>query len=102
MSTKQSNTIQAFVHPRWTRRQALERLAGGFGMLAISDLLSGAETNPFAPKATHFPATAKRIIYLVMNGGMSHVDTFDPKPVLAKFNGQPMPGGAPEDGAIHR
>jgi hypothetical protein len=96
MSTKQSNTIQAFVHPRWTRRQALERLAGGFGMLAISDLLSGAETNPFAPKATHFPATAKRIIYLVMNGGMSHVDTFDPKPVLAKFNGQPMPGGAPK------
>lgn len=78
MSTKQSNAIQAFVHPRWTRRQALKRLASGFGTLALSDLLSGADTNPLGPKATHFPAKAKRIIYLVMNGGMSHVDTFDP------------------------
>ena len=95
MSIESEPSIPAFIHPRWTRRQALQRMAGGFGMLALSQLLH-AEANPFAPKPTHFPAKAKRIIYLVMNGGMSHVDTFDPKPMLSKYNGQPMPGGAPK------
>src|SRR4051812_38316498 len=85
----------AFVHPRWTRRQALGRMAGGFGALAAASLLE-ADSNPFAPKPTHFPPKAKRIIYLVMNSGMSHVDTFDPKPALTKYNGQPMPGGPPK------
>jgi len=94
MSTEIRN-IPSAIHPRWTRRQALERMAGGFGMLALSQLLHG-EANPFAPKPTHFPAKAKRIIYLVMNGGMSHVDTLDPKPMLSKYNGQAMPGGAPK------
>lgn len=94
MSTKSPN-IAADIHPHWTRRQALQRMASGFGMLSFAHLLH-AETNPFAPKQTHFPAKAKRIIYLVMNGGMSHVDTFDPKPMLTKYNGQPMPGGAPK------
>jgi hypothetical protein len=70
-------------------------MAGGFGGLALSQLLH-ADANPFAPKPTHFPPKANRIIYLVMNGGMSHVDTFDPKPLLAKYNGQGMPGGAPK------
>src|SRR5256885_10979254 len=85
----------AAVHPRWTRRQALQRMGSGFGMLALARLLR-ADANPFAPKPTDFPAKAKRIIYLVMNGGMSHVDTFDPKPMLSKYNEQPMPGGAPK------
>jgi hypothetical protein len=85
----------SFIHPRWTRRQALERMASGFGMLALARMLH-AEANPFAPKPTHFAARAKRIIYLVMNGGMSHVDTLDPKPELLKRNGQPMPGGPPK------
>jgi len=70
-------------------------MAGGFGMLAAARLLD-ADSNPFAPKPTDFPAKARRIIYLVMNGGMSHVDTFDPKPMLSKYNGQAMPGGAPK------
>ena len=70
-------------------------MASGFGMLGLSSMLQ-AEANPFAPKPTHFPAKAKRIIYLVMNGGMSHVDTFDPKPMLTKYNGHPMPGGPPK------
>jgi hypothetical protein len=70
-------------------------MAGGFGMLGLARLLQ-ADANPFAPKPTDFPAKARRIIYLVMNGGMSHVDTFDPKPMLSKYNGQPMPGGAPK------
>ena len=87
--------ITADIHPRWTRREALSRLAGGFGAVALARELR-ADANPFAPKATHFPAKAKRIVYLVMNGGMSHVDTFDPKPMLVKHNGQPVPGGAPK------
>jgi len=95
MSTELRTTYPGSIHPRWTRRQALERMAGGFGMLSLAQLLH-ADTSPFAPKPTHFPAKAKRIIYLVMNGGMSHVDTFDPKPMLAKYTGQPMPGGAPK------
>jgi hypothetical protein len=82
-----------FVHPRWTRRQALQRMAAGFGAVALRSLQ--AEANPFAPKPTHFAPKARRVIYLVMNGGMSHVDTFDPKPALSKHNGQPVPGGAP-------
>lgn len=94
MSIERS-TIPGFIHPRRTRREALARMAGGFGTVALAGLLQ-AETNPFAPRPTHFPAKAKRIIYVVMNGGMSHVDTFDPKPALTKYNGQPMPGGPPK------
>ncbi|MBL8214157.1 MAG: DUF1501 domain-containing protein [Bryobacterales bacterium] len=90
-----STRIPSVIHPRWTRRQALARMAGGFGMSALAGMLQGA-SDPFSPKATHFPAKAKRIIYLVMNGGMSHVDTFDYKPLLVKHNGQPVPGGAPK------
>jgi hypothetical protein len=80
--------IPAAIHPRWTRRQALERMAGGLGLLATR--LAAADQRP------HFTPKAKRIIYLVMNGGMSHVDTFDYKPMLGKYNGQPVPGGAPK------
>lgn len=84
-----------FVHPRWTRREAMARMTGGFGLLGLPAVLQG-ESSPFAPKSAHFPAKAKRIIYVVMNGGMSHVDTFDPKPMLSKYNGKPVPGGAPK------
>lgn len=89
------NAISSVVHPRFSRREALTRLAGGFGLLALSQLAESS-ANPLEPKPPHFSAKAKRIIYLVMNGGMSHVDTFDPKPALHKFNGQPVPGGAPK------
>src|SRR5207302_6194024 len=47
--------------------------------------------NPLAPKAPHFPPRAKRVIFLFMNGGPSHVDTFDPKPSLEKYEGKPLP-----------
>ena len=50
-----------------------------------------AVANPLAPRAPHFPAKAKAVIYLFMHGGPSHVDTFDPKPALTKFDGQPPP-----------
>src|SRR5262245_25115508 len=83
-----------------TRRQLLCRLGGGFGAVALTSAfadagwLSAATTstaNPLAPKAPHFPARAKRLIFLFMNGAPSHVDTFDPKPELEKLNGQPLP-----------
>ena len=69
------------------RRNFLARLASGFGTVALAD-----QMDPFAPKAPHFAPRAKHIIYLVMNGGMSQVDTFDPKPSLTRYHGQPMPG----------
>jgi hypothetical protein len=72
----------------WTnRRNFLARMAGGFGTVALAD-----QMDPFAAKPPHFAPKAKHIIYLVMNGGMSQVDTFDPKPALTKYHGQPMPG----------
>ncbi len=49
---------------------------------------------PGALPRLHFKPRAKRIIFLFSNGGMSHVDTFDPKPMLDKYDGQPLPGGA--------
>jgi hypothetical protein len=91
-------------HPL-SRRQFLRHAGGGFGLLALASLLdrdgllaqtpaartaSGAP-NPFAPKPTHFPATAKRVIFLYMSGGPSHVDLFDPKPELVRLAGQPIP-----------
>src|SRR5262249_39519079 len=55
---------------------------------------------PLAPKPTHFPAKAKHVIFLFMNGGPSHVDTFDPKPGLVQYNGQdpPKAGASREEG----
>ena len=72
----------------------------GFGALALGSLLNEAfasETaapaslNPLSPKSPPFPAKAKRVIHLFMNGGPSHVDTFDPKPELTKYHGREIP-----------
>jgi hypothetical protein len=52
--------------------------------------LPAAETTPLAPKKPHFPARARRVVHLFMNGGPSHVDTFDPKPLLDKYHGKPL------------
>ncbi len=76
-----------------TRRALLRRTALGFGSLALTDLLSsttshGAPKNSLAGKPVHFPAPAKRVIFLFMNGGPSHLDTFDYKPELNKRSGQ--------------
>jgi uncharacterized protein DUF1501 len=78
-----------------SRRQMLSTMGAGFGMLGLRSLCAAAE-NPFAPKQPHFAPKAKRVIFLFMNGGMSQVDTFDPKPMLTRYNGQPVPGGAPK------
>lgn len=78
-----------------TRRRMLQTLSSGFGFLAFSSLatLAAADeakssTNPLAPRASHFPPKAKRVIFLCMRGGPSHVDTFDYKPELAKLDGK--------------
>ena len=70
-----------------SRRDTLRILGAGFGTVGLADgLLAASGSTP------HFAARAKRVIFLYLNGGLSHVDTFDPKPALAKFDGQPMPG----------
>src|SRR5215467_12222478 len=80
-----------------TRRELLHRCGMGFGALALGDLILGAQkatassTDPLTPHAPHFPAKAKRVIHIFMNGGPSHVDTFDPKPSLTRLHGKPLP-----------
>ena len=74
----------------FTRRQLLTRTANGFGVAALAGMLDAAEVNPLAPKAPPLPATAKSVIYLFMHGGVSHVDTFDPKPELTRNSGKPL------------
>lgn len=78
-----------------TRRRMLQTLSSGFGFLAFSSLATMAaadeaksSANPLAPRASHFPPKAKRVIFLCMRGGPSHVDTFDYKPELAKLDGK--------------
>jgi len=62
------------------------------GVLA-PELRAGEAINPLAPKGPQFPARAKRVIHIFLNGGPSHVDTFDPKPALEKYANQPLPAG---------
>lgn len=75
---------------RFTRRTLLSRAGHGFGSVAAAALLQGAES-PLAPKRPHGQPKAKAIIYLHMHGGVSHVDTWDPKPELARISGQTLP-----------
>ena len=85
-----------------TRREALRRVGNGFGMMAFAGLLNqslaraGAVALPdgsLGAAKLDYPQRVKRVIFLFMNGAMSQVDTFDPKPMLDKYDGQPMPGG---------
>ena len=79
-----------------TRREALRMIGGGFGMMAFAGMLnqSLAQAQSLGVAKLDYPQRAKRVIFLFMNGGMSHVDTFDPKPMLEKYDGQPLPGEA--------
>lgn len=78
-----------------SRRDLLRTVGAGFGSLGLAHALSAANAN--APKlGPHFPPRAKRVIFLFLNGGPSHVDTFDYKPMLAKFGGKPMPTANPK------
>jgi hypothetical protein len=98
--------------PLLSRRAVFSRIGGGFGALGLAQVfsesgihLAGAPAfaatprdkeeavprDPLAPRPSHFPARAKRVIFLFMNGGPSHVDTFDPKPALERHAGQDPP-----------
>ncbi len=82
-----------------SRRDMLKSSGTGLGVLGLAGLLADeaksapASANPLAPKVAHFPAKAKHVIHLFMNGGPSQVDTFDPKPELTKQHGK-QPGAA--------
>jgi hypothetical protein len=84
-----------------TRRDALCKMGAGFGMLSLASILGesiakaavAGAGNPWMIQDPHFKPKAKRVIFLFMNGGMSPIDSFDYKPMLEKYNGQPMPGG---------
>lgn len=80
-----------------SRRHLLQVSSAGFGHLALAGLL-GAEAakDPLAPRAPHFPARAKRVIFLFMHGGPSQVDTFDYKPLLKRDHGKPLPFARPK------
>ena len=88
------STLPASAH---SRRSFLQASANGFGYLAFAALAareSQGAVGPLAVKPTHFPARAKRVIFLCMQGGPSHVDTFDHKPKLAADTGQAAPAAA--------
>jgi Protein of unknown function (DUF1501) len=85
-----------------SRRELLRRGGMGFGLLGLAGLLADegirpvsaaglSAANPLAPKAPHFPARARQVVHLFKNGGPSHVDTFDPKPLLRKYHGKALP-----------
>src|SRR6185295_5228010 len=104
-----------------SRRQLLRQTAAGFGSLALAALLQDSAyqdiayaapaagntaigdaaaakllaQNPLSERAPHFPAKAKRVIFLFMHGGPSHVDTFDYKPLLKRDHGKPIPFAKP-------
>jgi uncharacterized protein (DUF1501 family) len=95
---------QALARSAMSRREMLCRAGLGFGAWALLDLLGcdgclGAEAaaeNPVAAKQPHFQARAKHVIFLFMQGGPSHIDTFDPKPELNRLHGKPLPASATE------
>jgi hypothetical protein len=88
-------------HLTLTRREFLNRCGMGMGALGLGGLLNqlltpaaqagSAFTSPLTPRQPHFPARAKRVIHIFANGGPSHVDTFDPKPLLARYHGKEIP-----------
>jgi hypothetical protein len=95
------NCRQRHFRPAWSRREFLQKAGTGFGSLALTFLLaqeaqaaaaSTRDINPLAPKLPMLPPKAKSVIFLFMYGGVSHVDTFDPKPELTTYDGLPLTG----------
>src|SRR5262249_4294691 len=111
--------------PFLTRRTFFSQIGGGFGALGLAGVLADAGmlapaiasppntvpntevsvlNHPLATRPPHFPARAKRVIFLFMTGGPSHVDTFDPKPALTRHHGESPPAklvtGRPKAGKL--
>jgi hypothetical protein len=84
-----------------SRREALKHSAVGFGSIALSAMLAGesrsAPVDPLLPKQPHFEPRAKRMIFLFMKGGPSHMDTFEHKPLLDRDDGKPYPYTKPKN-----
>ena len=78
------------MNPLLSRRQLLSSTSTGFGMAALAGLMQ-AET-PMVHRAKRFAPKARSVIFCYMSGGVSHIDSFDPKPLLEKYAGKPMPG----------
>jgi hypothetical protein len=95
----------SYLNRRLSRRELLRVSSAGFGSLALAGLLgeearaAGVDpsaADPLAPRQPHFPAKAKRVIFLFMHGGPSQVDTFDYKPLLKRDHGKPLPFKRPK------
>lgn len=91
----------SYLNQTLSRRDLLKVSSAGFGSLALAGLLAqdearAASADPLAVKAPHFPARAKRVIFLFMHGGPSQVDTFDYKPLLKRDHGKPLPFARPK------
>jgi hypothetical protein len=91
----------SYLNQRLSRRDLLKVSSTGFGHLALAGLLAqeqarGAAVDPLAIKEPHFPARAKRVIFLFMHGGPSQIDTFDYKPLLKRDHGKPLPFARPK------
>ncbi|MBX3436091.1 MAG: DUF1501 domain-containing protein [Planctomycetaceae bacterium] len=79
------------MHPLWTRRELLRNASNGFGLVALSALLGErANAADVTVPRPHFAPRAKNVIFCFMDGGVSHVDSFDPKPALEKLDNQPV------------
>lgn len=87
--------LQSPGHSPWSRREWLSRCSTGFSLTALAHLLGAARANSTSTLSpiptTHFPAKVRSVIFCFMSGGVSHVDTFDPKPRLRRDHGKPMP-----------
>ena len=88
------NSLMSIEPPLFNRRQALRTSANGFGMLGLAHLLG--DQAQAAPSLPGFAPRAKRVIYLFMSGGPSHVDLFDHKPRLVQDQGKPLPFAKPK------
>jgi len=97
-----SHHAPALEHAFLTRRDFLTRCGMGLGALGLTGLLGEAgqltaseplSANPLAPRMPPFPGKVRRIVHFFLNGGASHVDTFDPKPALQRYANKPIPAG---------
>src|SRR5687768_8569388 len=84
----------SFMSDNVSRREMLCRCANGFGGLALAYLLADKHASA-AVRKPHYAAKAKSVIFLFMDGGVSQIDSFDPKPTLRKMHGQPIPMKTP-------